>query len=92
MIEYYVDPLEEDCAWNYLNKLQQTGSVKDYSEKFVQLIVKVVNNVTEKDKLRRYVECSNTKIPEGNRRAHTFARLYDRGSDDDPRLGSLHLR
>jgi Retrotransposon gag protein len=37
-------------------KLQQTGSVKDYSEKFLQLIVKVGNIVTEKDKLRRYVE------------------------------------
>jgi Retrotransposon gag protein len=56
MIEYYVDPLEEDRAWNSLNKLQQTGSAKDYSEKFLQLIVKVGNNVTEKDKLRRYVE------------------------------------
>jgi hypothetical protein len=51
-----VHPLEEDRAWNSLNKLQQTGSVKDYSEKFLQLIVKVGNNVTEKDKLRRYVE------------------------------------
>jgi hypothetical protein len=29
MIEYYVDPLEEDRAWNSLNKIQQTGSVKD---------------------------------------------------------------
>jgi Retrotransposon gag protein len=56
MIEYYVDPLEEDRAWKSLNKLQQTGSVKDYSEKFLQLIVKVGNNVTEKDKVRRYVE------------------------------------
>jgi hypothetical protein len=27
MVEYYVDPLEEDRAWNLLNKLQQTGSV-----------------------------------------------------------------
>jgi hypothetical protein len=34
MIEYYVDTLEEERAWNSLNKLQQTGSVKDYSEKF----------------------------------------------------------
>jgi hypothetical protein len=56
MIEYYVDPLEEDRAWNSLNKLQQTGSVKDYSEKYLQLIVKVGNNVTDNDKLRRYVE------------------------------------
>jgi Retrotransposon gag protein len=56
MIEYYVDTLEEDRAWNSLNKLQKTGSVKEYSKKFVQLIVKVGNNVTEKDKLRRYVE------------------------------------
>jgi hypothetical protein len=56
VIEYYVDPLEEDSAWNSLNKLQQTGSVKDYSEKFLQLIVKVGNSVTEKNKLRRYVE------------------------------------
>jgi uncharacterized protein YkvS len=39
-----------------LNKLQQTGSVKDNSEKFLQLIVKVGNVVNEKDKLRRYVE------------------------------------
>jgi hypothetical protein len=53
MIEYYLDPLEEDRAWNSLNKLQQTGSFKDCSEKF---FVKVGNNVTEKDKLRRYVE------------------------------------
>jgi hypothetical protein len=36
--------------------------------------------------------CSNTKIPEGNRHAHTCARLYDRGSYNDPRLGSLQLR
>ena len=56
MQAYYVDPLEEDRAWNSLNKLQQTGSVKDYSEKFLQLIVKVGNGVNEKDKLRRYVE------------------------------------
>jgi hypothetical protein len=35
IIEHYVDPLEEDRAWNYLNKLQQTGSVKDCSEKFL---------------------------------------------------------
>jgi Retrotransposon gag protein/Zinc knuckle len=48
MIAYYVDPLEEDRAWNYLNLLQQTGSVKDYSEKFLQLIVKVGNNVQVK--------------------------------------------
>jgi Retrotransposon gag protein len=56
MIEIYVDPLEEDRAWNSLNELQQTGSVKHYSEKFLQLIVKVGNNVTDKDKLRPYVE------------------------------------
>jgi hypothetical protein len=56
MIEYYVDPLEEDCGWNSLNKLQPIGSAKDDSEKFLQLIAKVGNNVTEKDKLRRYVE------------------------------------
>jgi Plant transposon protein len=36
--------------------------------------------------------CSNTKIPQGNRHAHICARLLDRGSDDDPRLSSLHLR
>jgi hypothetical protein len=30
MIENYVDPLEEYRAWNSLNKLKQTGSVKDY--------------------------------------------------------------
>jgi hypothetical protein len=35
MIEYYVDPLEEDRAWNSINKLQQIGSVKDYSEMFL---------------------------------------------------------
>jgi Retrotransposon gag protein/Zinc knuckle len=62
MIEYYVDPLEEDRAWNSLNKLQQTGSVKDYSEIFLQLIMKVGNNVTEKDKLRRYVEGLKDKV------------------------------
>jgi hypothetical protein len=56
IIKYYEDPLEEDRAWNSLNKLQQTGSVKDFSEKFLQLVVKVGNNVTDKDKLRRYVE------------------------------------
>jgi Retrotransposon gag protein len=56
MVEYYVDPLEEDRAWNSLNKLQQTGSVQEYSDKLLQLIVKVGNNVTEKDKLRCYVE------------------------------------
>jgi uncharacterized protein YkvS len=62
MQAYYVDPLEEDRAWNSLNKLQQTGSVKDYSEKFLQLIVKVGNVVNEKDKLRRYVEGLNDEI------------------------------
>jgi hypothetical protein len=41
---YYVDPLDEDRAWNSLNKFQQTGSVKDYSEKFPQLIVRVVSS------------------------------------------------
>jgi Retrotransposon gag protein len=56
MIEYNVDPLEEDRAWNSPKNLQQTASVKDYSERFLQLIVKVGNNVTEKDKLRSYVE------------------------------------
>jgi hypothetical protein len=34
MIECYVNPLEEDRAWNYVNKLQKTGSVKGYSEFF----------------------------------------------------------
>jgi hypothetical protein len=29
MIEYNVEPLEEDRTWNSLNKLQQTGWVKD---------------------------------------------------------------
>jgi Retrotransposon gag protein len=56
MIEYYVDPMEEYRAWKSLNKLQQKVSVKDYSEKFLQLIMKVGNIFTEKDKLRRYVE------------------------------------
>jgi Retrotransposon gag protein len=48
MQAYYADPLEKDRAWNSLNKLQQTGSVKDYSEKFLQLIVKVGKVVNEK--------------------------------------------
>jgi hypothetical protein len=56
MIECYVNPLEEERAWNSLNTLQQTGSVKGSSEKFLQLFVKVGNNVAKKDKLRRYVE------------------------------------
>jgi hypothetical protein len=56
MQAYYVDPLEEDLTWNSLNKLQQTGSVRDFSEKFLQLFVKVGNVVNEKDKLQRYVE------------------------------------
>jgi Retrotransposon gag protein len=57
-----VDPLEEDRAGNSLNKLQQTRSVKDYSEMFIQLILKVGNNVTEKDMLRRYVEGLKDKV------------------------------
>jgi hypothetical protein len=28
MIEYYVDPLDEDRAWNSLNKLQQQGRLR----------------------------------------------------------------
>jgi hypothetical protein len=56
MQAYYVDPLEEDRSWNSPNKVQQTGSVKDYSEKFLQLIVKVGIVDNEKDKLRRYVD------------------------------------
>jgi hypothetical protein len=48
--------LEEERAWNSLNKMQHTGSVKDYSEKFLQLIVKVGNVVNENDKFKRYVE------------------------------------
>jgi hypothetical protein len=56
IIEYYVDPLEENCSWNSLNKLKKTGPVKNSSDKFLQLILKVGNNVTENDKLRRYVE------------------------------------
>jgi hypothetical protein len=62
MIEYNMDPLEEYRAWNSLNKLQQIGSVKDYSEMFLQLIVKVGNNASEKDKLRRYVEGLKDKV------------------------------
>jgi site-specific recombinase len=52
MQAYYVDPLDEDRAWNSLNKQQQTRSVKYYSEKFLQLIMKVGNGVNEKDKLK----------------------------------------
>jgi L-serine deaminase len=51
-----VDPLEEYRAWNSLNKQQRKGSVKDYSKKFLQLMVKVGNVVNEKDKIWRYVE------------------------------------
>jgi hypothetical protein len=56
VVLHYVDPLEEDRAWNSLNKFQQTGSVKDNSEKIFKSIVKVGNNVTEKYKLQRYVD------------------------------------
>jgi hypothetical protein len=56
MIEHYVEPLQKYRTFNSFNKLQQTGPVKDYSEKFYQRILKVVNKVTEKDTLRRYVE------------------------------------
>jgi hypothetical protein len=34
MIEYYMNPLDDDRACNSLNKLQQTDSVYDYSEMF----------------------------------------------------------
>jgi uncharacterized membrane protein YheB (UPF0754 family) len=61
MIEYNVDSLEEDLSWNTLNMLQQTWSVKDCSETFLQLIVKVGNNVTEKI-LRHYVEGLKDKV------------------------------
>jgi hypothetical protein len=57
-----VDSLEEDSTCNALNKLQQTRPVKDYSEKFLQLIVKVGNNVTEKYKLRCCVEGSKDEV------------------------------
>jgi hypothetical protein len=50
-----VNQLEEDRAWNPL-KLQQTESVKDYPETFLQIIVNVGKNFTEKNKLRRHVE------------------------------------
>jgi Retrotransposon gag protein len=62
MIESYVDPLEVYRSWNVLNNLQQTGPVKDYSENFLQLIVKVGNNVTENDKVRRYVDDLNDEV------------------------------
>jgi Retrotransposon gag protein len=62
MIEFYVDPLEEDGARYSLSKLQQTGSVKGYSEKVLQSIVKVGNNLTDKDKLRRYVQGQNDDV------------------------------
>jgi hypothetical protein len=48
-----VDPM---WGGRCLELLQQTESVKDYSEKVLQLIVKVCNIVTEKDKLRRYMK------------------------------------
>lgn len=56
MLEYYADPLEEERAWSALNKLQQTGSVKDYTEKFLQLVVKIGKSVSKEDRMRRYVE------------------------------------
>jgi hypothetical protein len=56
MLEYYADPLEEERAWSSLNKLQQTASVKDYTEKFLQLVVKIGKSVSKEDRLRRYVE------------------------------------
>jgi hypothetical protein len=62
MIGYYVDSLEEHRAWNSLNKLQQKGSIKYYSEKILQLTVKVGNNVNEKDKLRSYKEGLKDKV------------------------------
>ena len=55
-------PLEKDYACNSLNKIQQTGSVKDYSEKSLQLIGKVCNNITEKNKLRRCAEGPKDKM------------------------------
>jgi hypothetical protein len=56
ILAYYVDPVEEDRAWNSLNKLQQTESLKGYSENFFQRIMKVGNVVNEMDKPRCYVE------------------------------------
>jgi hypothetical protein len=56
MVEYYSDPLEKERAWTALNKIQQTGSVKEYTEKFLQLVVKVGTGVTQTDRMRRYVE------------------------------------
>jgi Retrotransposon gag protein/Zinc knuckle len=56
MLEYYADPLEEERAWTSLHKLHQTGSVKDYTDKFLQLVVKIRSGVTTQDRMRRYVE------------------------------------
>ena len=56
MREYYADPLEEERAWSSLNKLQQTASVKDYTDKFLQLVVKIGKSVSKEDRMRRYVE------------------------------------
>jgi hypothetical protein len=68
-----------------LNKLQQTGSVKDYWERFLQLIVKVGNNVTEKNKLQRYVEgfkdevCTVIRVGMVDGRYTIFAQVKTRG-------------
>jgi Zinc knuckle len=39
-----------------LNKLQQTTSVKDLTDKFLQLVVKIGKSLSKEDRMRRYVE------------------------------------
>jgi hypothetical protein len=45
-----------------LNKLQQNASVKDYTYKYFQLVVKIGKSVSNEDRMRRYVEGSKDDV------------------------------
>jgi Retrotransposon gag protein/Zinc knuckle len=54
MEKYYKDDLERHRAWSALARLKQTGSAKDYTDRFLQTIV-LLGKMDEEQMIERYV-------------------------------------
>ena len=54
MKDYFKDDLERHRAWGMLAKIKQLGSVKDYTDKFLQTIV-LLGKMDEEQKIERFI-------------------------------------
>ena len=53
MIDYFKDELEEERAWGAITRLKQVGSVRDYTDRFMQQVVLI--KVDESQQIRLYM-------------------------------------